>query len=79
VKTMTCRQLGGACDKKFRADSFEAIAKMSQQHGKEMFQRNDAAHLRAMSEMQELMKAPEAMRIWYENKKEEFDALPEDE
>ena len=34
---MTCIQLGGACDKKFQADSFEEIAKMSKQHGMEMF------------------------------------------
>ena len=79
MKTMNCRQLGGACDKEFHANSFEEIAEMSKQHGKEMFQKNDEAHLRAMSEMQELMKAPEAMKIWFENKKKEFDALPEDE
>ena len=38
MKTMTCRQLGGACDKQFRASSFAEIAEMSKQHGMEMFQ-----------------------------------------
>ena len=51
MKTMTCRQLGGACDLAFRADSFEELAALSQNHGKEMFQKGDEAHLQAMAEM----------------------------
>jgi len=51
---------------------------MSKQHGMEMFQEKDEAHLNAMSEMKELMQKPEAMKDWFENKKKEFDALPED-
>ncbi len=78
MKTMSCKQLGGACDKKFHADSFEEIAGMSKQHGMEMFQENDEAHLKAMNEMQALMKEPEAMKDWFENKKKEFEALPDD-
>ena len=31
-----------------------------------------------MNEMQELMQKPEAMKDWFESKKKEFDALPED-
>jgi len=76
MKTMTCKQLGGACNKEFYANSFEEIAEMSKQHGMEMFQQKDEAHLTAMSEMQELMQKPEAMTEWFENKKKEFDALP---
>lgn len=78
MKTMTCKQLGGACDKAFRANSFEEIAGMSKQHAMEMFQKKDAAHLKAMNAMQELMKKPEAMKQWLENKKKEFEALPEE-
>jgi hypothetical protein len=78
MKTMTCNQLGGACDKKFHATSFDEIAGMSKQHAMEMFQKKDAAHLRAMNEMQELMKKPEAMKEWFEGKKKEFGALPEE-
>ncbi len=78
MKTISCKQLGGACDKEFQADSFDEIAEMSKQHGKEMFERNDEAHLKAMNEMRELMQKPEAMKEWFENKKKEFDALPED-
>jgi len=78
MKKMTCKQLGGACDKEFRANSFDEIAGMSKQHAMEMFKKKDAAHLQAMNEMQELMKNPEAMKQWFENKKKEFEALPEE-
>ena len=78
MKTMNCNQLGGACGKAFHANTFEEIAEISKQHGMEMFQANDEAHLNAMEKMQELMKAPEAMQNWFDTKKKEFDALPED-
>ena len=75
---MNCNQLGGACDKAFHANTFEEIAEISKQHGMEMFKAKDEAHLKAMEKMQELMKTPEAMQNWFDNKKKEFDALPED-
>lgn len=75
---MTCQQLGGACSISFSADTFEEIAELSKQHGMEMFQKQDAAHLQAMGEMQELMQSPEALQQWFKNKREEFDALPLD-
>jgi len=78
MKTMTCKQLGGACDKKFHANSFEEMADLSKKHGMEMFQKGDQAHLNAMNEMRELMKATDAMKDWFEKKRREFEALPED-
>jgi len=78
MKTMTCAQLGGACDQAFRAESFEAMAELSKRHGMEMFQKKDAAHLAAMGRMQELMQKPDAMQAWFEGKRREFDALPDD-
>ena len=56
MKTMTCKQLGGACNLEFQADTFEEMAEMSKKHGMEMFQKKDAAHLQAMGAMQEMMK-----------------------
>jgi len=78
MKTMTCQQLGGACSISFSADTFEKIAELSKQHGMEMFQKQDAAHLQAMGKMQELMQSPEALQQWFNNKREEFNALPKD-
>ncbi len=77
MKTMTCKQLGGACDLEFHANTFEEIADMSKNHGMEMFQKGDEQHLNAMNEMQELMKSPDAMAQWFNNKRKEFDALAE--
>lgn len=78
MKTMTCNQLGGACDHKFHAETFEEMADMSKKHGMEMFQKGDEAHLKAMQNMRDLMQAPNSMQEWYAKKREEFDALPED-
>ena len=78
MKTMTCKQLGGACDREFHAKTFEEMAEMSKKHGMEMFQKGDGKHLKAMNQMNELMKRPEAMKEWFANKKKEFDSLPKD-
>lgn len=72
---MTCKQLGGACDLEFHTNTFEEIAEMSKAHGAEMFHQKDEIHLKAMSEMRELMKTPDAMKDWFDNKRKEFNAL----
>jgi len=77
MKTMNCKQLGGACEREFRANTFEEIAELSKQHGMKMYQNQDAAHLEAMQKMQELMKNPEEMTKWFESKRKEFESLPE--
>ena len=77
MKTMTCKQLGGACDKEFEADTFYEIAEMSKAHGMDMFQAKDEDHLKAMGEMQKLMQDPTTMGEWFENKRKEFDAITE--
>jgi hypothetical protein len=77
MKTMTCKQLGGACDQEFKADTFEEIAQKSKAHAMAMFQKGDEAHLAAMNEMQKTMHSPEAMKNWMENKRTEFEALPD--
>ncbi len=78
MKTMTCKQLGGACDKTFSANSFDEIAKMSKQHGIEMFKAGDQPHLKAMEEMQKLMLLPDVMNKWFEDKRKEFENLKDD-
>ena len=76
MKTMTCRQLGGACEKTFHGNTFEELAAQSRQHGMEMMQANDAAHLQAMKEMREHMTTPEKMKEWMDGKKKLFDSIP---
>ncbi len=78
MKTMTCKQLGGACDLEFRANTFEEMAEMSKKHGMEMFHKGDEVHLKAMEEMKGLMSDPNAMKEWFEGKRKEFEALSAD-
>ena len=78
MKTMTCNQLGGACDLEFHADTFDEMAKQSQAHGMDMFQKKDPAHMKAMEKMQLLMEDPSAMEKWFAEKKAAFEALPDE-
>ncbi len=78
MKTMSCKQLGGACDITFQGNTFDEIVEQSKKHGMEMFQQQDKEHLQAMSKIQELMKQPEAMQAWFDGKKKEFEDLPVD-
>jgi hypothetical protein len=75
MKTMTCKQLGGTCDEAFHADTFESMAEQSKKHAMDMFQKGDQAHLEAMNKMQAMMKTPDAMQAWFENKRKEFEYL----
>lgn len=77
MKMMTCKQLGGACDEEFRADTFEEMASQSQNHGKAMFEQQDPDHLAAMEAMRELMQEPEKMQQWFDARRQEFNDLPE--
>lgn len=73
---MTCNQLGGACEMKFTAETFDEIAEKSKKHGMEMFQKQDKPHLEAMNKMKRLMQSPDALKDWFNAKRKEFEALP---
>ena len=77
MKTMTCKQLGGPCDKEFHANTFEEMAEMSKKHGIEMYKKGDAEHIKVMKEMKVHMNDPDAMKKYMESKQKVFDALPE--
>ena len=77
MKTMTCKQLGGACDQKFQAPTFEEITAMSKKHAMEMIQKGDKEHIDAMHEMQKLMRSSDSMKEWMESKRKEFEVLPD--
>lgn len=77
MKKMTCRELGGACDHVFTAETFEELAEQSKVHGMEMFQNGDQAHAAAIAQVMALMNEPEKMAQWIAEKKALFDSLPE--
>jgi len=76
MKTMTCKQLGGACNTKFHANSFEEMAELSKKHGMEMFQKGDKDHLETMNEMKKMMQTTDSMKTWFETKKKNLMPCP---
>jgi hypothetical protein len=78
MKTMTCKQLGGACSEAFRANTFDEIAMLVSKHAREMVQQGDTAHVEAMNDMRNNMTSPEAMKAWMDEKRKAFDNLPND-
>jgi hypothetical protein len=79
MKTMTCKQLGGACDEEFHADTIEEMTELSKNHAIEVIKKGDEAHSKARREMQELMHFTEGMNARYENKRKTFDCLAHDD
>ena len=77
MKKMTCKELGGACDEVFQAETFEQMQELVKAHGAAMFGAQDAAHMGAIQEMMSLMTNPQAMQQWMDDKKALFDAAPE--
>ncbi|MFC1871186.1 DUF1059 domain-containing protein [Chloroflexota bacterium] len=55
MKTMTCKQLGGPCDKEFHAETFDEMVEMSKKHGMEMAEKGDVEHINVMGKMKEGM------------------------
>mgnify|MGYP001171512154 CR=1 FL=1 len=72
MKKMTCRQLGGACDAEFIAESFDEMARLSQQHSMIKMQEKDVPHLEAANAMRALMVDKEKMEAWMTEKKQAF-------
>lgn len=72
---MTCRQLGGACDIEFKANTFDEMASQSRQHGMEMMEKGVQDNLKAMQEMRDMMMNPEAMQKWMAEKESLFNSL----
>ena len=77
MKTMTCKELGGACSQTFNANTFDEIAMMVSKHAREMVQQGDTAHIQAMNEMRNSMASTEAMNAWMDEKRKTFNALPD--
>ena len=48
MKTMTCKDLAGACDAEFHAETFDEMAELSKKHGMEVLEQGDQSHIEAM-------------------------------
>ena len=78
MKTMTCQQLGGPCDREFRAESADPIIKAHDKHLKQAVKDGDASHERARKDMKNRWRHPKQSMDWYNGTKKVFAELPED-
>lgn len=67
MKTLTCNELGGACETKLQGETFQAIGEQSKGHVMAMIQQGDVAHKEAMENMMKATpEAQQAMMAQYE-------------
>ncbi len=78
MKTMTCQQLGGACDLELRGDTADEVIKAQDKHLREAVAAGDSAHESALDDMKGRWKHPIKGMGWYKDTKRAFAALPED-
>lgn len=78
MKTMTCKQMGGPCDREFQSNSADEVIKAQDKHLREMVTGGDETHKKALEEMQGRWKNPLKGMGWYMSIKKDFAALAED-
>jgi predicted small metal-binding protein len=78
MKTMTCEQLGGACDLQLRGETADEVIKAQDHHLREAVESGDTSHQKALGDMQGRWKHPIKGMGWYRDTKKQFTALPED-
>lgn len=78
MKTMTCRELGGACDLELRGETADEVIVQQDQHLKDVVAAGDAAHAEALKQMQGRWKRPVSGLKWYRSTKREFAARAAD-
>ena len=77
MKTMTCRQLGGPCDRVHHGQSHDEVIKAQDRHLREAVQAGDAAHQGAREAMRSRWRHPKRSMGWYREVKATFERLPD--
>ena len=78
MKSMTCRQLGGACDHVHRGEDANDVIKAQDQHLKDVVAAGDRDHQQALDDMKRRWKRPVSGMKWYRQAQRDFAALPEE-
>ncbi|QYG91852.1 hypothetical protein HC251_04970 [Iamia sp. SCSIO 61187] len=76
MKTMTCRQLGGACDLAHGGDDANEVIKAQDRHLREVVADGDTAHEPALRDMKGRWRRPVSGLKWYRQVQRDFAALP---
>lgn len=78
MKSMTCRQLGGACDLAHAGEDANEIIKAQDQHLKDAVAAGSAEHEPALRDMKARWRRPVSGMRWYKQVQRDFAALPDD-
>lgn len=74
---MSCKDLGGPCDLKFKGENPDAIAQKVKDHGHALAHKGDHDHKAALDKLEQILNDPGQSESWIKKKQREFDALPE--
>jgi hypothetical protein len=75
MKTMTCRQMGGACDAVIEGNT---VGEMMQNGAKHLHESGEEGDKKALEMMNDMQGKPEEQKTWEEDFKSKFAQLPED-
>ena len=75
MTTMTCRQLGGPCDRELNGETADDVIKAQDRHLREAVRAGDAAHEPALGEMKARGRHPGRAMGWYREVKKSFARL----
>lgn len=78
MKTMTCQQLGGACDLAHHGATADEVIKAQDRHLREVVAGGDTAHQEALAAMKGRWRHPISGMGWYRDVKRRFAELPAD-
>ena len=76
MKTMTCSQLGGACELSHAGADANEIIHAQDRHLREVVAAGDTAHEHALREMKARWRKPVSGMKWYKKVQRDFAALP---
>jgi hypothetical protein len=76
MKSMTCRQLGGACDVVHRGEDHNEVIKAQDRHLRDAVAAGRADHEPALKDMKARWRRPVSGMKWYRQVERDFEALP---
>jgi hypothetical protein len=78
MRTMTCQQLGGACDLPLHGETADAVIKAQDKHLREAVAAGDTTHEQALADMSGRWRHPIKGMGWYKDTKRKFAECPAD-
>lgn len=76
MKTMTCREMGGACDLEHHGDDANEVIHLHDQHLREAVAAGSTDHAEALADMRSRWRRPVSGLKWYRQVQRDFAALP---